>query len=102
MSIDTVLPKIAYLRQVPNLWPSQCLRFGRLSSPMSRSRNRLRGFLGAFSARKFKRGIKPFTQVLDDSNAPFYHWFADGEINVSYNCLDRHLPALANKISINF
>ncbi|MES2941466.1 MAG: acetyl-coenzyme A synthetase N-terminal domain-containing protein, partial [Pseudomonadota bacterium] len=34
---------------------------------------------------------KPFTQVLDESKAPFYTWFADGEINASFNCLDRHL-----------
>ncbi|MEO5661624.1 MAG: acetate--CoA ligase [Polaromonas sp.] len=34
---------------------------------------------------------KPFTEVLDESNAPFYQWFADGELNASYNCLDRHL-----------
>ena len=34
---------------------------------------------------------KPFTEVLDESNAPFYKWFADGELNASYNCLDRHL-----------
>ena len=34
---------------------------------------------------------KPFTQVLDDSNAPFYKWFADGELNASANCLDRHM-----------
>ncbi len=34
---------------------------------------------------------KPFTQVLDESDAPFYKWFADGHINASYNCLDRHL-----------
>ena len=34
---------------------------------------------------------KPFTQVLDESNVPFYQWFADGELNASYNCLDRHL-----------
>lgn len=34
---------------------------------------------------------KPFTQVLDQSNPPFYKWFADGELNVSANCLDRHL-----------
>ena len=34
---------------------------------------------------------KPFSQVLDESNAPFYQWFADGEINASWNCLDRHL-----------
>ena len=31
---------------------------------------------------------KPFNQVLDESNAPFFKWFADGELNASYNCLD--------------
>lgn len=34
---------------------------------------------------------KPFTQVLDESNAPFYRWFADGELNASANCLDKHM-----------
>ena len=33
------------------------------------------------------------TEVLDDSNPPFYEWFADGTINASYNCLDRHVEA---------
>jgi acetyl-CoA synthetase len=33
------------------------------------------------------------TQVLDDSNPPFYKWFADGTLNVTYNCLDRHVEA---------
>jgi len=33
------------------------------------------------------------TQGLDDSNPPFYKWFADGRINASYNCLDRHVEA---------
>ena len=36
---------------------------------------------------------KPFTETLDFSNAPFAKWFADGEINISYNCLDRHVEA---------
>ncbi|MGH8493779.1 MAG: acetate--CoA ligase [Moraxellaceae bacterium] len=45
---------------------------------------------------------KPFTQVLDESKAPFYRWFYDGEINVSFNCIDRHLPLLANKIALIF
>ncbi len=35
----------------------------------------------------------PFTQTLDWSNAPFARWFADGRINVAYNCLDRHVLA---------
>ena len=34
---------------------------------------------------------KPFSKVLDESNAPFYTWFEDGELNVSENCLDVHL-----------
>lgn len=34
---------------------------------------------------------KPFTKVLDESKAPFYTWFEDGELNVSENCLDVHL-----------
>jgi acetyl-CoA synthetase len=35
----------------------------------------------------------PFKTVLDDSNPPFYKWFTDGKLNVSYNCLDRHVEA---------
>ncbi|RKS93372.1 acetyl-coenzyme A synthetase [Microbacterium sp. AG790] len=35
----------------------------------------------------------PFTQVLDWTNPPFARWFADGELNVAYNCLDRHVAA---------
>ena len=35
----------------------------------------------------------PFQAVLDDSNPPFYTWFADGTLNASYNCLDRHVQA---------
>jgi acetyl-CoA synthetase len=34
---------------------------------------------------------RPFTRVLDESNAPFYKWFDDGELNVSANCLDKHM-----------
>ena len=36
---------------------------------------------------------EPFTTILDDSNPPFYKWFTDGTLNVSYNCLDRHVEA---------
>ena len=36
---------------------------------------------------------KPFGKVLDDSNPPFYQWFAGGEINTCYNAIDRHVDA---------
>ncbi|KHK51622.1 AMP-dependent synthetase [Ralstonia sp. A12] len=46
---------------------------------------------------------KPFTKVLDESNAPFYKWFEDGEINASYNCLERNLEnGNADKVAIIF
>jgi len=45
---------------------------------------------------------KPFTRVLDDSNPPFFKWFDDGELNVSWNCLDRHLATQADKTAIIF
>ena len=44
----------------------------------------------------------PFTKQLDDSNAPFYKWFEDGQLNVSYNCLDRHLATHADKTALIF
>jgi acetyl-CoA synthetase len=37
--------------------------------------------------------FKEPTQDVDDSNPPFYKWFADGKINASYNCIDRHVEA---------
>ena len=44
-----------------------------------------------------------FTKSLDDSKAPFYQWFADGTLNVSYNCLDRNVEAgLGDKVAIIF
>jgi acetyl-CoA synthetase len=36
---------------------------------------------------------KPFESILDWSDAPFAKWFSDGELNVSYNCIDRHVKA---------
>jgi acetyl-CoA synthetase len=46
---------------------------------------------------------RPFTKILDDTNAPFYRWFEDGELNASYNCLDRNLiNGNASKTAIIF
>ncbi len=44
----------------------------------------------------------PFTEVLDASNAPNFRWFADGRLNVSYNCLDIHLAERGDKTAIIF
>ncbi|MGU9962745.1 MAG: propionyl-CoA synthetase [Candidatus Halichondribacter symbioticus] len=37
--------------------------------------------------------IKPPSKALFDENAPFYQWYADGEVNTCYNALDRHVES---------
>jgi acetyl-CoA synthetase len=59
------------------------------------------GFWGRL-AREHVLWHKPFTKVLDESNAPFFRWFHDGELNASYNCLDRHLKTQPDKVAIIF
>jgi len=53
-------------------------------------------------AREYISWHKPFTKSLNESNAPFYKWFEDGELNVSYNCLDKHLTIQPDKTAIIF
>ncbi|WP_255214209.1 acetyl-coenzyme A synthetase N-terminal domain-containing protein, partial [Burkholderia pseudomallei] len=54
-------------------------------------------------ARETLEWRKPFGKVLDETNAPFYKWFEDGELNASYNCLDRHVAAgLGERVAVIF
>lgn len=46
--------------------------------------------------------IEPYTQVLDESNAPFYKWFVGGKLNVTWQCMGRHLATRKNKAAIIF
>jgi acetyl-CoA synthetase len=47
--------------------------------------------------------FEPWTQVLDWSNAPFARWFVDGKLNVSHNCLDRHVAAgLGSRVAFHW
>ncbi len=59
------------------------------------------GFWGRL-ARETLLWAKPFTKVLDQSKAPFFRWFYDGELNASTNCLDRHLKTQPGKVAIIF
>ncbi len=45
---------------------------------------------------------QPFTKSLNEDNAPFYKWFEDGKLNVSYNCLDKHIATQPEKTAIIF
>jgi acetyl-CoA synthetase len=59
----------------------------------------------AFWAEQARRELiwqRPFTRVLDESRAPNYEWFADGKLNVAYNCLDVHLRERGHKTALIF
>ena len=59
----------------------------------------------AFWAEHARRELiwhRPFTRVLDESRAPNFEWFADGQLNVSYNCLDVHLTERGHKTALVF
>ncbi|PPF82190.1 acetyl-coenzyme A synthetase [Subtercola sp. Z020] len=54
-------------------------------------------------ARELLHWHKPFTKTLDWSNAPFASWFEDGQLNVAYNCLDRHVEeGNGDRIALNW
>ncbi|MEL4430958.1 propionyl-CoA synthetase [Shewanella mangrovisoli] len=47
--------------------------------------------------------VTPSKQILDESEAPFYHWFSDGELNTCYNAVDRHvLAGRGEQIAIHY
>jgi len=70
-----------------------------------RMRKRARADSIGFWADLAKRELTwhtPFTRAFDDSEAPNYRWFSDGRLNASYNCLDIHLAARADKTAVIF
>ncbi|WP_321777783.1 acetate--CoA ligase [Sulfurimonas sp.] len=59
------------------------------------------GFWGSYGKEKLD-WMEPFTKVMDDSNFPFVNWFEGGKLNVSSQCIDRHLDTKKNKAAIIF
>ena len=53
-------------------------------------------------AREKLKWIKEFSVILDASKAPHFNWFSDGQMNVSANCIDRHLDARGDQTAIIF
>ena len=57
----------------------------------------------ARQARELLHWHTPFTQTLDWSDAPFAKWFADGTLNVAFNCLDRHvIEGRGDRVALHF
>ena len=68
---------------------------------MQKAEQDYEGFWGDAAKEKID-WIEPFTNVLDESNAPFVKWFDGGKLNVSTQCIDRHLDTRKNKAAIIF
>ena len=77
---------------------AQLERPGRLRGGRARPARR-----GGRSQAQDLHWFEPWDTVLDDSNPPFYKWFAGGKINASYNCLDRHVEAgLGDRVAFHW
>ncbi|WP_290596097.1 MULTISPECIES: acetate--CoA ligase [unclassified Archaeoglobus] len=44
--------------------------------------------------------FEPYREIIYSGNAPFYRWFVGGKINITYNCLDRHIESKGDKTAI--
>jgi len=59
------------------------------------------GFWKGFADEKIE-WLAPYDTVIDESDAPFYKWFSNGKLNVSNQCIDRHLETKADQNAIIF
>ncbi|KRC60582.1 acetyl-coenzyme A synthetase [Agromyces sp. Root81] len=98
VQIDHALEEIRRFRPSPE-FAAQAVADERLYEDAAADRL---GFW-ADQARGLLSWSTPFTQTLDWSNPPFAKWFHDGELNVAYNCLDRHVEAgLGDRVALHF
>ncbi len=68
---------------------------------MDEAKRDYEGYWKKFADEKIE-WYKPYSKVLDESNAPFYKWFTDGKLNVSNQCIDRHLEKRGDQTAILF
>ncbi len=92
---DRVFPPTAHFRRAATLQPKD------LAALHARAAEDYVGFWSDLAVSEI-HWHRPFSVPLDDTDAPNYRWFADGRLNVSYDCLDVHLAANAGKLAIVF
>jgi acetyl-CoA synthetase len=97
--IESALNETRSFAPPPEFAARARLRADELASLHHRAQADYVGFWAQL-ARDTLRWRRPFKQAFDDSAAPNYRWFSDGELNVSWNCLDVHLPERAEKVAI--
>ena len=100
-NIESILDEQRLFEPPASFAASARLKPADLQALHDEAANDYQGFWAA-RARESLIWDKPFTTVLDDSKAPNYAWFSDGELNVSANCLDVHLAERGDKTAIIF
>ena len=101
---DEKRPAIANLSTESRTFPPPALFAAAANAQQSVYEEADADWLG-FWEKQAKRRITWFkepTVVLDDSQAPFFKWFSDGTLNISYNCLDRHLDTIGDKVAYHW
>ena len=99
--IQSVLQEDRVFAPSAHFQKAAALKAGELAGMYARAAEDYIGFW-ADLARAEIDWQRPFTVALDDTEAPNYRWFADGQLNVSHNCLDVHLRDRGDKIAILF
>ncbi len=102
-TIESVLQESRFFPPSPEFVSAgECVRHGRLPGDVRRGRSATSRASGPGWRASTCCGRSRSRKTLDESNAPFFKWFDDGELNASYNCLDRHLKTQPDKTAIIF
>ncbi|MEY4762289.1 MAG: acetate--CoA ligase [Pseudomonadota bacterium] len=100
-NIESVLQEARLFPPTESFRSAATLDSDRLASLHAAAERDPAGFWGD-QARDALVWHRPFTEVLDESEAPNYRWFGDGQLNVSVNCLDVHLEARGDRTALIF
>ncbi len=100
-NIDSVLKENRLFPSTADFANNASIDKTKLQALYQRAEDDHEGFWASL-AREELSWNKPFSTTLNSNNAPHYRWFEDGELNISYNCIDRHLADKADKTAIIF
>jgi acetyl-CoA synthetase len=100
-NIESVLSEKRVFEPAQEFVAHSTLRHAQLCAMRAKAAEDYVGFWADLAAAEIA-WHKPFTIPLDDSKAPNYRWFTDGQLNVSYNCLDVHLADRGERTAIIF
>lgn len=100
-TIDSILHELRVFPPSPQFVKNACISKQKLDALHRQAEENFEEFW-AVQARQEISWQKDFNIILDSSDPPHFRWFEGGLLNISYNCIDRHLATRADKIAITF